>query len=131
DISTASTKYRNTRQQERSALEKQLTETAPAAARALLTQWKHAGESRSRAEKKLERMGYRIATYSTPAQLTTLAGKIKKLVLFDEETARIEKKILDLKRDFTLRLFAGGEEARGLFHALTKELAGTLRSAQR
>jgi hypothetical protein len=54
-------------------------------------------------------------------------GKQPQEVLeFDAETLRRDKNMSDLKRDYTLRLFAGGEEARELFATLTSELAKIL-----
>jgi hypothetical protein len=122
DITTASTKYKATRDKERAQLQNQLIEKAPAALRALLAQWKKARDTQSRMEKQLNGSGYAIETYPTPALKIYYGKPPKPLLAFDEETRRTEKKILDLKRDFTLRLFAGGEEARGLFVSLSGEL---------
>jgi adenylate cyclase len=42
---------------------------------------------------------------------------------YDAETARVEKSLAELKRIYTLKLFAGGEEAKELSASLAKELA--------
>jgi len=125
DITTASAKYKAARDQERGQLKERLIDKAPSHVRALLSQWKHADAAKSRAHKQIDALGYSINTYqSQPALSINAYGKLpKELNAFDEQTRRTEKKILELKRDFTLRLFAGGEEARGLFSALSGELA--------
>jgi hypothetical protein len=122
DITTASTKYKAARDKEREQLQKHLIEKAPPMMRTLLAQWKKARDTQSHVEKQLNGSGYAIDTYPTLSLKIHYGKPPKALPAFDEETRRTEKKILDLKRDFTLRLFAGGEEARGLFSALTKEL---------
>jgi hypothetical protein len=122
DITTASTKYKAARDKEREQLQKQLIEKAPPGMRTLLAQWKKARDTQNQVEKQLNAGGYAIDTYPTLALKIYYGKPPKALPAFDEETRRTEKKILDLKRDFTLRLFAGGEEARGLFSQLTQEL---------
>jgi hypothetical protein len=42
----------------------------------------------------------------------------KALTDFDAETARVEKALADIKRSYTLKLFARGEEAKELFASL-------------
>jgi hypothetical protein len=123
DITSSSAKYNATRQKEREELHKHLIDNASKALHTLLAQWKKAGDTQKQLEKRLNASGYAIETYPTLALKIYYAKPPKALPAFDEETRRTEKKILDLKRDFTLRLFAGGEEARGLFAALSGELA--------
>ena len=98
---------------------------------ALFTQWQSADETKSRVEKELDQAGYDIKhDYSSGRDELTINsyGTLPRdLVAFDEETARTEEKLAGLKREFTLRLFAGAEEARGLFSALSTELATILK----
>jgi hypothetical protein len=124
DITTASVKYKAARDKERELLKRRLIERAPRQVRAHFTKWANASAVKAHAEKQVEALGYVIRTYQSPPSLDINDyGKLpKELSAFDEETKRTEKKITDLKRDFTLRLFAGGEEARGLFAALSSEL---------
>jgi hypothetical protein len=122
DITTASSKNQSTRAKEREALQKGLIEKAPPALLALASKWKNARDTQNRVEKQLNAKGYAMEAYPVGALKLYYSKPPKALPAFDEETRRIEKKILDLKRDFTLRLFAGGEEARGLFSALSGEL---------
>lgn len=42
---------------------------------------------------------------------------------FDAETTKHEKQLTNLKRTYTVKLFAGGEEAKDLLAALARELA--------
>ena len=42
---------------------------------------------------------------------------------YDVETASVQKALADLKRSYTLKLFARGEEAQELFASLARELA--------
>lgn len=123
EINGGSAKYKAARQKAREQLEKQLLDNAPVAVRKLLAQWIAGRNAQANAEKKCKGTGYYIATYNNPPHLKIEQGQLKQLIAFDQHTAQNEKKIHDLERDFTLRLFADGEEARGLFTALTKELS--------
>jgi hypothetical protein len=74
-------------------------------------------------EAKLETMGYHISTYPKEALAVYDGSKIPDIRTFDSQTARTERCLEDLKRTYTLKLFAGGEEAKELFASLAKELA--------
>jgi hypothetical protein len=45
---------------------------------------------------------------------------------FNAQTARTEKALAQLKRTYTLKLFAGGEGAKELFASLAKELVAII-----
>jgi hypothetical protein len=123
DITTASSKYQSTRAKEREAFCKSgLIEKAPPALLALASKWKNARDTQNRVEKQLKAKGYAMEAYPAGTLKLYYSKPPKALPAFDEETRRTERKSLDLKRDFTLRLFTGGEEARGLFSALSGEL---------
>jgi hypothetical protein len=70
-----------------------------------------------------------IARRPYPAVLAvSYSGKQpRELESFDAETKRIEAHLTELRRDYTLRLFAGGEEAKALFSTLESAIADILR----
>jgi hypothetical protein len=123
DIHAAGEKYRNARRDEREKLQERLVQKAPANVIDLFAEYQRATTAITRVEKELLSLGYSIARYPE-TQLAIAYNKLpEELVAFDLETFRTDKSISDLKRDYTLRLFAGGEEAKQLFETLTNELA--------
>ena len=46
---------------------------------------------------------------------------------YNEKRRRVQHSLADLKRSYTLKLFAGGEEAKELFASLSRELAAIVR----
>jgi hypothetical protein len=123
DIETAAAKYAAARKEERDRLKERLVDTAAPEVRGLFDQWKSARETKDRIAKELASLGYSVNDYGDkPLSINDYNKQPHELATFDEESKRTEKRMTDLKRDFTLRLFAGGEEARALFSALSNEL---------
>jgi hypothetical protein len=123
DIHAAGETYRNARQQARAKLEKRLVEEAPETVLALFAEFKSAARTMTRVEEELSKLGYALAGYPEKVLAIAYGKRPHELVEFDGETARIDKSLSDLKRDYTLRLFAGGEEAKELFATLSNEIA--------
>jgi hypothetical protein len=122
DIQIAGEHYRNARKQAREELQKRLVEEAPETVFALLAEYKIAVSTMDRVDEELSKLGYALSGYPEKA-LAIAYGKLpNELIKFDEETSRRDKGISDLKRDYTLRLFAGAEEAKELFATLANEL---------
>jgi hypothetical protein len=73
---------------------------------------------------ELTALGYSVYEYGDKPKLSIndYNKQPRELAAFDEDTKRTQKRMTDLKRDFTLRMFANGEEARALFAALSSEL---------
>ena len=46
----------------------------------------------------------------------------KEVISHNDRTAEVEKKLENMKRDYTLKLFAGGIEAQEVFESLAREL---------
>jgi hypothetical protein len=123
DIHAAGEKYRNARREEREKLQERVVQKAPGNVIDLFAEYQLATTAITRVEKELSSLGYSIARYPE-TQLAIAYNKLpEELVEFDCETSRTDKCISDLKRDYTLRLFAGGEEAKQLFATLANELA--------
>ncbi len=124
DISAAAEKYRTDRKHAREELQERLIEKAPPYVAALFSEHKKALATMARVEKELSETGYALSGYGDERSLGIGYNKHpQELVQFDIETTANEKNISDLKRDFTLRLFAGGEEAKELFRMLGNAIA--------
>jgi hypothetical protein len=127
DIDQAATKYATTRQLERGKLQERLVEKASPAVVALFAELKSAAQTIATAEKKLSELGFRLDGYGTDRKLAIAYSNLpRELVAFDHETNQRQKKIAGLKRDYTLRLYAAGEEARDLFALLANEITKVL-----
>ena len=106
-----------------------MVEKASPAVVALFATVKNAAETISTNEKKLTELGYSVSGYGTDRKLTISSYTTKlppELVEFDNATRERQKKIAGLKRDYTLRLYAAGEEARDLFALLANEITKVL-----
>jgi hypothetical protein len=122
DIHAAAEKYRYDRHESRQKLQDRLIEHAPSNVVALFAEYKAADDTTRKIEKELLQLGYVISGY--PEKLGIAYNKYPlELVQFDNETSQMDKDMSDLKRDFTLRLFAGGEEAKELFRMLANAIA--------
>jgi hypothetical protein len=123
DIHASGEKYRNARREEREKLQERLVQKAPGYVVELFAEYKRATTAIIRVEKELSNLGYSVSGYHEK-QLGIAYNKLpEELAEFDAETSRTDKSISDLKRDYTLRLFAGGEEAKELFATLAIEIA--------
>jgi hypothetical protein len=74
-------------------------------------------------EKVIEQLGLGIYNGDIPSLYIRESHKIPELRDFNDETAKTKSALEALKRTYTLKLFAGGEEAKELFASLTRELA--------
>ena len=127
DIETAITTFKQKRTTLRQTCAKTALEKAPAETRALLTAYVTLLKKSKEASQALAKLGYSVKSdwsnqYGHDLEIA-YAKPPKALLDFDAETARVEKSLADLKRDYTLKLFAGGEQAQQLFASLTRELA--------
>jgi len=123
DIDAAAAAYRAARSEARRKLQERLVENAPSNVAALAAELKTAQEIATRLERELSALGYSFAGYQEKKLCIHDYNKQpQEVVEFDKETSRRDKNMSDLKRDYTLRLFAGGEEARELFATLASEL---------
>jgi hypothetical protein len=125
DIESAETVYSTNRNKERAALEKQIEEKPPVAAANLMKTWVQAHDAKEQAEEALTSLGYRVRNYnSSEPELVVGGGHTPKVLEdFDKTTRTGREKLTGLKRDYTLKLFAGGDEAQEIFSSLTKDLA--------
>ncbi len=124
DIDRAATTYREVRQSKRKALESDAVRKPPKEVRELFDTNERARGDMERTERSLTALGFRIEGYGSGRHLGVGYGSAipKFLRSFDEETEKTKGALQGLKRTYTLKLFAGGEEAQGLFASLVKEL---------
>jgi hypothetical protein len=125
DIDHSASEYAAKRRQNRSAVESAAITNPPAEVKRPFNVFVRVRQQADRAEKILNALGYAISSYDGKYSLRLAPyGEKPKLVRdYDAETARVEKTLADLKRSYTLKLFAGGEEAKELFASLSSELA--------
>jgi hypothetical protein len=124
DIDAAANAYQAARNEARRKLQERLVETAPDDVAALAAELKRAQETVTRLESELSALGYSFVGYpEKKLSINAYNKQPREVVEFDKETSRRDKSMSDLKRDYTLRLFAGGEEARELFATLASEIA--------
>ncbi len=123
DIDTAIAIYTSNRGVERKQVADRALSHAPSKAKTLHSQHINAHRELARTEKELEALGYRFSGYGLERKLDIGYGIVPKDVLaFDDQTLEAKSALLDLKRTYTLKLFAGDAEAQELFSALSKEL---------
>lgn len=128
DIESTVKSYDATRKEQRGQLKARLLENPPPELRALVDEHRHAEEVMARVKRELEQVGYVLTGYpDKQLDIPAYNKQPQELATFDAETSRTEKRMADLKRDFTLRLFAGGEEARALFATLGDELTSIIK----
>jgi len=129
DIDSAISSYKSRRGDAREKVEETALAKAPAIAKALLLKFNKARTEAAELDKRIEQMGFRtVSEYGTKNFHLALSYSNKPTLLkdYDAETARVEKSLAGLKRSYTLKLFAGGEEAKELFASLARELAGII-----
>lgn len=123
DIDRAEAAYIEVRKSKRKPLESDAVRRPPKDVRDLFEVNKRARADIERTEKSLAALGYCISGYHGDRQLGIGYGVLPKAIrAFDDETERTKSALQELKRTYTLKLFAGGEEAQGLFASLVKEL---------
>jgi hypothetical protein len=123
DITRATSTYGAKRQGERQQLQERLISNAPAQVRALVDERSNAEKAVQRATEALRELGYSIGGYPAGLCIHSYGKQPHDLESFDAETKRIEARLTELKRAYTLRLFAGGEEAKALFSTLESAIA--------
>ena len=129
DIETASAKYRSARAAARRALEDSLIANPPPEAKKLAAEIERASKEANRARDELGELGYTTAGYPAGTLSIWRSKEPPVFGAFDTETSRTEARIVDLKRDYTLRLFAQTDAPGDLFRALTDHLAHFLSEA--
>jgi hypothetical protein len=123
DIDRASDAYRSARRAKREPLASDAVRRASAEVKALYDMNERARKEMIRTEEALRSSGYVIHGYSDGRYLSVGHAPLpKSLQAFDDQTSKTEGALNELKRTYTLKLFAGGEEAQGLFATLMKEL---------
>lgn len=126
DIDKVSADYKANRAEDRTALVARLTHQS--SVQKLFQRYLAGRKEMADAEKALERIGYDIYGYSEPHHVIVKdSKKIPELAGFDFETNARTHKLAEMKRTYTLKLFAGGEEAKELFASLAKELAAIVK----
>jgi hypothetical protein len=123
DIDEATRSYQSARNEARQKLQERLLENAPADVVALIAESKRASDTVARIDKELADLGYNFSGYREKTLCLNHSKLPQEVLAFDAETSRRDKSMSDLKRDYTLRLFAGGEEAKELFATLATEIA--------
>jgi hypothetical protein len=125
DVESAEMSYSTRRNKERSELEKEAEEKPPAAATAQFKKWMQAADAKDQAEEALSALGYRPRKYGSDAPELIVGGGTtpKALADFDKATRDGRERLSELKRSYTLKLFAGGAEAQELFNALAADIS--------
>lgn len=127
DITAATSTYSAARLEQRRTLKDNLISNIPPQVRALAAERAKAEKEMERAVKELGDLGYSFGGYPKTIFVNDYGKQPQELAVFDTETKRIEKRMTELKRDYTLRLFAGGEEAKALFSTLVSAIAAILK----
>ncbi len=128
DIESAATAYSTERSTQRDDLEKDIEQNPPALVAKLFQEWKRVHQSIEDLERSLEAFGYHVSTGygSNKGGELDINGRYsqqpKPLRDFDDHTRARRDKLAELKRSYTLKLFAGGAEAQELFAALAAEI---------
>lgn len=127
DIDTAKNAYQAKRRAVREQAKAKLLKSVPAAVRQMFAAYCAAKKTAAEAEKKLDGLGYDISTgYNSEEPKLTLnsyqniAPELKE---FDRDTNSREGRFEIVKRNYTIKLFAGGAEAQEIFAGLQAELA--------
>ncbi len=133
DVDAAITSYGARRSGERGAVEKSALDNPPAEIKRLSAEYQQSRKAMEEAEAKMKQLGYQMdSVYSGEngyVYRLRLDHTIEPRALadFDEKTKKAKGALNELRRTYTLKLFAGAEEAKELFASLTKELAAIVR----
>jgi hypothetical protein len=123
DIDAAIASYDAQRAQLRNPLRDTVLRRPPAKATQLLTRYVATKLRLPLIEKQLNALGFDIYGYSDKPYLTISSSNPPSAIAqFDEETRKAKSALTEMKRTYTLKLFAGDAQAQELFAALTKEL---------
>lgn len=127
DITAATANYNASRLEERRKLRESLVTNAPKEVRALADERAKAEKEMERAVEQLGERGYCFGGYPKNLFINDYGKQPQELAAYDAETKHIEKQMAELKREYTLRLFAGGEEAKALFSTLEDAISDILK----
>lgn len=119
DIERAKLELRNKHNEQSKVVEEKLVKDSKA--QKLLSDYKETAKRLKAIEKEAEALGYRVNTWNEPS--ISVTSNHKELAGTYKEQRVTEEKLETMKRTYTLKLFAGGEEAQELFESLAKELA--------
>jgi hypothetical protein len=127
DIDSALASYNSGREKERESLQTVALAKPPAQAEALLASYVRAKKAMTEASHALEAIGFDVKSdysnnYGFGLKLH-YSTSTKSLREFDSESKKTRSALAELKRTYTLKLFAGGEAAQELFASLSGELA--------
>jgi hypothetical protein len=123
DIDRAQQQYRADRTQRRDKMKSDYLKHPPKDAVLVFKEWKEAAAEKEEAQKMLVRLfGLDITTYPQLGLRVEEPSKIPGMESYDAETRKTESALTEMKRAYTLKLFAGGEEAQSLFASLADEL---------
>jgi hypothetical protein len=125
DIDRAIGDYKATRTTVRNEQTERLKDKPPVEVKADFALYLKAVAERDDAQKRIQMLGYDVGT-DYPRYEPTLKLNYSRppeaISQYDDETARVEKALAAMKRTYTLKLFAGGEEAQELFASLSRDL---------
>lgn len=120
DIDKAKRDYSDKNYARRQVIEKELVKSPKAVE--FLKKYNELEAQKSLLEKTIEAHGYRVCGYSSDKKTIAIHDSDKFPQLKSESNRQVEEKFENLKRDYTLKLFASGEEAMEVFASLKKEL---------
>lgn len=97
----------------------------------LKAEWVALDTKQKEVGKSLEKMGLRVSSNSYGEDKgfkleTCYNFHTKEVEAIYKKQSVVEEKLKEMKRSYTLKLFAGGEEAEAVFNALTRELKAIL-----
>jgi hypothetical protein len=124
DIETAESAYSKHRAEQRRNLEAEILRNPERVVQTALRNAKRAVELKRLAERQLVALGYDL-DYQNRLCISR-QDRPKPLKDFDRDTAANQKRLADARRSYTMKLFAGGEEAQQLFASLARELANII-----
>jgi hypothetical protein len=134
DIAQHISAYKGRRNSEREAIKEKLEKKAPAEILALLTIAKNATATADKAVADAKKLGWDIKTYnggsvsiistwSYANGTSRYTPQAKELLDFEAQTDANVKKLEQIGRNYTLKIYAGGQEMQDLMDSFTKELA--------
>lgn len=130
DIEKAKNDYQNTRGKKRDAIIATLKANPSKEAVNLFNEYTKAKETEKRTENALKKLGfhpYHGYQDKLHLEVSTYGDIPETLKTFDRDEEKKCNKLDALKRNYTLKLYAGGEEAQEIFKELAKELENLLK----
>lgn len=130
DIEKRIEDYENERNTEKGELIEKLENNIPQPTQKAFTEYNKAYKESQAKEKFIEKLGYSIRDWDDKKlSVNTYGNEIPaELKDFNRETERTKKALETLKREFTLKLYAGDvDEVQMLFGELAKKLDSTIK----